>query len=209
MQPCICQNYLSKSRRSLKLLRTFAVLFRANSPMKILSIAFQNLQSLRGKHSIRFDEAPLSEASIFAIVGPTGAGKTTILDAISLSLYGKVPRYEAKQAEGKKLEDVMTRHTGEVWTEIEFEVDGVCYRSRWGRHRAGKKADGEPQAAKMELYQFSPTLELIVDGSSRVPNKIAELTGLGYSQFTRAVILSQGDFAAFLKSDKDERGELL
>lgn len=208
MQPYFCQNYLSKSHRSLKLLRTFAVLFRANSPMKILSIAFQNLQSLRGKHSIRFDEAPLSEASIFAIVGPTGAGKTTILDAISLSLYGKVPRYEAKQAEGKKLEDVMTRHTGEVWTEIEFEVSGVCYRSRWGLWRAGKKADGKPQSAKMELYQFSPTLELIIDGS-KVPNKIAELTGLGYSQFTRAVILSQGDFAAFLKSDKDERGELL
>lgn len=176
--------------------------------MKILSIAFQNLQSLRGEHKIRFDEAPLSEASIFAIVGPTGAGKTTILDAISLSLYGKIPRYEAKQAEGKKLEDVMTRHTGEVWTEIEFEVSGVCYRSRWGLWRAGKKADGKPQSAKMELYQFSPTLELIIDGS-KVPNKIAELTGLGYSQFTRAVILSQGDFAAFLKSDKDERGELL
>lgn len=78
--------------------------------MKIISIKFLNLNSLKGEHEIRFDQPPFTESGLFAITGPTGAGKTTLLDAITLGLYGEVHRHERGNAS-----DIMTRHTGEFF----------------------------------------------------------------------------------------------
>ena len=61
-------------------------------PMKLLKIAFKNINSLRGEHKIDFTKEPFLQNSLFAITGPTGSGKTTILDVISLALWNQVPR---------------------------------------------------------------------------------------------------------------------
>jgi exonuclease SbcC len=171
--------------------------------MKILSIHFLNLNSLRGKHLIRFDESPLNESGLFAITGPTGAGKTTILDAITLALYGEVHRHDKGDPN-----DIMTRHTGESFAEIEFEVNDTAYRCKWSNHRAGRKSDGAIQGAKMELSFLNGDI-ICAHPLSAVKKKIVEITSLDFSQFLRSVMLSQGDFTRFLKASENERSELL
>ncbi|OKL40158.1 AAA family ATPase [Pontibacter flavimaris] len=171
--------------------------------MKILSVRFQNLNSLKGEHEIRFDQSPLAEAGLFAITGPTGAGKTTILDAITVGLYGLVHRH----SNDKPLE-LMTRHTAECFSEVEFEANGKRYRSKWHLRRSRGKVEGNIQPVHMELYAFEED-ELFDLKPSEVPGKVAELCGLDYSQFLRSVMLSQGDFARFLKASPNERSSLL
>ncbi len=171
--------------------------------MKILSVKFYNLNSLKGEHEIRFDESPFNESGLFAVTGPTGAGKTTILDAITVSLYGKVPRHENDNPIG-----LMTRHTGESYAETEFEVKGEQYRSKWHIRRARGKQEGKLQPTKMELTDLKSG-SIIEDKINGVKAKIAEITGLDYNRFMRSVMLSQGDFAAFLKAKESERGDLL
>ncbi|MFZ1380776.1 MAG: AAA family ATPase, partial [Saprospiraceae bacterium] len=61
--------------------------------MKILRLRFKNIHSLKGEHLIDFTVAPLRDAGLFAITGPTGAGKSTILDVITLALFNKIPRF--------------------------------------------------------------------------------------------------------------------
>ncbi|MFT2008025.1 AAA family ATPase [Pontibacter sp. 13R65] len=171
--------------------------------MKILAVRFQNLNSLKGQHEIRFDQAPLAEAGLFAITGPTGAGKTTILDAITVGLYGLVHRH----SNDKPLE-LMTRHTAESSSEVEFEANGRRYRSKWQIRRSRGKADGNMQAVHMEVCDLADEKAFDLK-PSQVPDKVAELCGLDYSQFLRSVMLSQGDFARFLKANPNERSSLL
>ena len=171
--------------------------------MKILAVRFQNLNSLKGEHEIRFDESPLAEAGLFAITGPTGAGKTTILDAITVGLYGRVHRHN----EDKPLE-LMTRHTAESTSEVEFEASGRHYRSKWQIRRSRGKLDGKIQAVHMEICDLEDEKPFDLK-PSQVPDKVAELCGLDYSQFLRSVMLSQGDFARFLKATQSERSNLL
>ncbi|MBB6612478.1 AAA family ATPase [Pontibacter sp. Tf4] len=171
--------------------------------MKILSVRFQNLNSLRGEHEIRFDQSPLAEAGLFAITGPTGAGKTTLLDAITVGLYGVTHRHGTLT-----IGELMTRHTGESFAEVVFEANGKSYRSKWALHRARRKPEGELQPVSMELAN-AETNELIETGKSKVPDKVVEISGLDAKQFLRSVMLSQGDFAVFLKSSAKERSILL
>ncbi|GGG36138.1 AAA family ATPase [Hymenobacter glacieicola] len=178
--------------------------------MKILRVRFYNLNSLRGEHTVDFSQTPLSDAGLFAITGPTGAGKTTILDAITLALYGQVPRHETSGPE-----HVMSHGTGESWAEVEFEVNGQQYRSKWGQHRARKRPEGPLQDPRMELSERKvaeggeETWPFLETYKSRVPGRIADLSGLEYKQFLRSVLLAQGDFTRFLKAPAGERAQLL
>ncbi len=171
--------------------------------MKILAVRFQNLNSLKGEHEIRFDQSPLADAGLFAITGPTGAGKTTILDAITVGLYGLVHRH----SNNKPLE-LMTRHTADSYAEVEFEADGKVYRSKWQIRRSRGKVEGKIQAVHMDLFDCKENSFFDLK-PSQVPEKVAEICGLDYSQFLRSVMLSQGDFARFLKADPNERSSLL
>lgn len=171
--------------------------------MKIISIKFLNLNSLKGTHEIRFDEAPFTESGLFAITGPTGAGKTTILDAITVALYGRVHRHS------KDVFEIMTRHTAESYAEVEFEVKDKSYRAKWSIRRSRGKADGQLQTAKMELADALTGVIIIEHPLQEVKDEIVRICGLDYSQFLRSVMLSQGDFTRFLKADENERSELL
>ncbi|SIR12792.1 SbcC/MukB-like Walker B domain-containing protein [Pontibacter lucknowensis] len=171
--------------------------------MKILAVRFLNLNSLKGEHVIRFDQSPLADAGLFAITGPTGAGKTTILDAITVGLYGLAHRHS-----NERPLELMTRHTAECYSEVEFEAAGKIYRSKWHLRRSRGKADGKIQPVHMELYDFDKD-ELLDLKPSEVPAMVADICGLDYSQFLRSVMLSQGDFARFLKANPNERSSLL
>ena len=116
--------------------------------MKILSLRFKNINSLKDEWKIDFTASPFAENGLFAIIGPTGSGKTTILDAICLALYHRTPRLAVIS---KSTNELMTRGTSECLAEVEFEVKGVGYRAFWSQRRARDNADGNLQDAQVEL----------------------------------------------------------
>ncbi len=177
--------------------------------MKIIAVSFLNLNALKGRHELSFQEGVIGQNGLFLISGETGAGKTTILDAICVALYARTPRF----GENKQPEEMMTHHTGECWSEVVFEADGVFYRSKWSLYRARKKANGKLQAVKMEIAKLAhakdPEGEILEAYASKVPKVVEEVTGLDFQRFKRSILLAQGDFAAFLKAGKKDRAAIL
>ncbi|GAB2612270.1 AAA family ATPase [Novilysobacter erysipheiresistens] len=171
--------------------------------MKILSIRLKNLNSLRGENYINFRD-PVFSGGLFAITGSTGAGKSTILDAITLALFHRTPRLGLISAANNEL---MSRHTAECMAEIEFECRGETYRARWSQRRARNKVDGTLQQPQVELAKADGTI--LTTSVNEKKDKTEDLTGLNYEQFTRSVLLAQGDFANFLKAPEKERASLL
>ncbi len=176
--------------------------------MKINGLRLMNINSLKGEQQpIDFSvNSKLGQAGIFVITGPTGAGKTTILDAICVALYGKTPRLE----QGENVKNLMTKHTAECYAEVDFEVNGGQYRSRWSLWKARKKISGDFRPAKMELVKINGSSEeIIAEKVSEVQSRIVNITGLDFNRFTRSMLLAQGNFSAFIMAKANERAELL
>lgn len=190
--------------------------------MKILGIRIKNLASLEGITEIDFTQEPLSSAGIFAITGPTGAGKSTILDALCLALYSKTPRYLQAKESGIEITDaqgsaisqgdvrgILRDGTGEGFAEVDFAgVDGQRYRATWRVRRARDKAEGSLQQYSIGLKNIDTNTD-IPGRKNEVLETIERLVGLNFEQFTRSVLLAQGDFTAFLKAAKEEKSSLL
>lgn len=172
--------------------------------MRIEKVTFKNLNSLAGTWSIDFTNERYREDGIFAIIGPTGAGKSTVLDAICLALYGQTPRLATIS---KSSNEIMTRQTGDCFAEVVFSTGKGRYRSHWSQRRARNKPEGALQPAKQELVNLD-TNEM-VNLKKGIADKINELTGLDFKRFTRSMLLAQGDFAAFLKASSDDRAVIL
>lgn len=177
--------------------------------MRILKLRFQNLNSLQGEWEIDFRHAAYADEGIFAITGSTGAGKSTILDAICLALYGATPRLgEITQSKN----DLMSRHTGECLSEVIFATKSGSYRCTWLQKRARKNPEGNLQSPTHEIAPFTddtadlPPLETQTRKTRKL---VAEFTGMDFDRFTRAMLLAQGSFAAFLQANSDERSNLL
>lgn len=189
--------------------------------MKIQAIRIQNLASLDGNTEIDFTQEPLCSAGIFAITGPTGAGKSTILDALCLALYARTPRYRLAE-NGIDITDVtgstikqddvrgiLRDSTSGGFAEADFEgVDGQYYRATWRVRRARNKAEGNLQPYEMSLKNLTTNQDVPGKKTELLP-EIERLVGLNFEQFIRSVLLAQGDFTAFLKAGKDEKSSLL
>ncbi|MUK69727.1 AAA family ATPase [Aliivibrio fischeri] len=173
--------------------------------MRILSLSFSNLNSLKGEWKIDFSASPFAENGLFAITGPTGAGKTTILDAICLALYHKTPRLGGISTSSN---EIMTRGTAECSAEVEFEVKGKAYRAFWSQRRSRGKVDGNLQAATVELAEVDSE-KVLATQVKKKDELINTITGLDFSRFTKSMMLSQGQFAAFLNADANDRAGLL
>lgn len=169
--------------------------------MKILSVRLKNLNALKGEWKIDFTQKPFDSSALFAIVGATGAGKTTLLDAICLALYHETPRLQVS----KDNNQLMTHHTQDCLAEVEFSVNGSVYRAFWAQRKAAKTQ--RLQTPSVELADSSGKIL-----ASKVTDKkriIEELTGLDFNRFTKSMLLSQGQFAAFLNASGSERAGLL
>ena len=190
--------------------------------MKILAIRIKNLASLEGITEINFTKPPLNAAGIFAITGATGAGKSTILDALCLALYGKTPRYLQAKEQGIEVRDgktgfinqgdcrgILRDGTGEGYAEVDFKgVDGNAYTATWRVRRARDKADGLMQGDSLELKNLHSGVHF-PGRKKEIADDTERLIGLNFEQFTRSVLLAQGDFTAFLKAAKDDKSSLL
>ena len=190
--------------------------------MKILAIRGKNLASLSSEFVVDFQSEPLASAGLFAITGPTGSGKSTLLDALCLALYEKTPRLMGVSRSGDipdvgdngisagDVRTILRRNAAEGFAEVDFVGgDGVTYRSRWTVRRARSKADGKMQNTEVSLIRVNDGQVLGDHRKTETLRLIEAFIGLSFEQFTRAVLLAQNDFSAFLKASDDDRAELL
>lgn len=195
--------------------------------MEFRKLTIHNLASIEDA-VIDFEHGPLSEDTRFLICGPTGSGKTTILDAICLALYGTTPRLNIKKVEGyideyenfklsKDREDIkiddtrmlMRRGSLNAYVEIIFtDKDDRALKAIWQCNRAHNKIDGNIKDPEWLLFDFETDV-ILCDKKSTTLKEIAERIGLSFEQFCRTTMLAQGDFTKFLKSDEGEKSQIL
>jgi len=187
--------------------------------VKLHRIEVTNLNSLYDDHAVDLDEA-LGGADLFLIQGPTGSGKSTLMDAVSLALFATTPRLSALRNEMAIADQVMSRGTGETRASVEFskfEADRsrrVRYRATWAARRARRRPEGNVQPTERSLERQEPdgAWTLLVSDHR---NKVVEpcfhevLEGFTPHDFQRSMLLAQGRFDAMLHAAPDERAAIL
>ncbi len=182
--------------------------------MKILKVEFENINSLAGRWCIDFqDESYKAAHNIFVICGPTGAGKTTILDAITLAIFGRTPR----QIKINKSEnEIMTRETTSCFARVTYECETGTYVTEWHQRysRATKSKAGQRQNPDYKISRIENDSNLItISEGKQVSNALEQensrIIKLDYTQFCRSIMLAQGEFNKFLVSSNSERAAIL
>ena len=173
--------------------------------MRILNLQIYNLNSLYGKWSIDFTDPEYLTNGIFALTGPTGAGKSTILDAICLALYGQTPRLSKVT---KATNEIMSRQVGECYAKVVFESKKGRFRCHWEQHKANKKASGNLQEPEQWIVD-DITNKVLKEKKTEIKDVIVEKTGLDFDRFTRSVLLAQGGFDSFLKAKTEDKSKIL
>jgi len=188
--------------------------------MKILAIRGKNLASLAGKFEIDFQHEPFATTGLFAIYGPTGSGKSTVLDALCVALFGETPRLSSAPNPKKQVFDqdditpqdprnLLRRGCGEGYAMVDFTgKDGIAYRAKWSVRRAHDKATGKLQTATLSLINLD-NFQSFVGKNDEVKARIRDRLGLEFEQFRRSVLLAQNEFSVFLRADDNKRAELL
>ena len=183
--------------------------------MKIISLTIKNLASIQGTYHIDFEEGALGSCGLFCITGTTGSGKSTILDAISLALYGKTPRYLSALAtaqwqvelDPKDPRNMLHRGESECLSEVLFLAsNGYRYKSSWFCELSKK---GKYKSPISRLEALEEDIDDIEVKSNRFENITKEKIGLSYDQFSRTVLLAQNQFSSFLKAKESDKSTLL
>lgn len=173
--------------------------------MKILEVRFKNINSLAGEWIIDFRHPDYLSNPLFAITGETGSGKTTILDAICFALYAKTPR----QASLGNKNELMTRGTAECFAQVTFSTKDGEYTSRVSQNTARNVVDAKLQNMQYSFIDDKAQIDLVNNKKKVFDAMVEEKTGLKYDQFSKAVLLAQGSFGAFMKGKASERAEIL
>ncbi|MCL6589480.1 MAG: AAA family ATPase [Firmicutes bacterium] len=173
--------------------------------MKPLKLTLEGLHSFKEKQEIDFNQ--LTETGLFGIFGPTGSGKSSILDAITLSLYGAVKRATLNtqgilNSQKDKLEVSFTFAIG-------LEPNRKTYRVERSFRRNKDRRDSVTAKVCRLLTIEGGAETILTEGQSEVNRKITEIIGLNMDDFTRSVVLPQGEFAQFLKLKDSERDQML
>lgn len=173
--------------------------------MQIRRIKLRNLHSIRSEVEIDFMASPLADTGLFAITGDTGAGKTTILDAITLAMYGKVCR-------NSRPEEALSHGAEEGFAECDFEANNRLIRCQWRCWVPRSKKASPPKTERTVAEWSEGKQEFLIVAERKikeVDSFVEEVSGLDFVRFTRSALLAQGEFAAFLKAVPKERSELL
>lgn len=185
--------------------------------MKLRKLEIENIASFEHE-VIDFAGSPLEGTDLFLINGETGSGKSTILDAICLALYGDTPRLHNSESQAEKRDmpegvsyndarRLLRLNTGRGFVRLTFDAEGEEWQAEWGVRRARDKASGALQAKSWTLTNLSTKVNITRD--DEIKQTIVKLIGLDFTQFCRTTMLSQGEFAAFLKSKPDEKAQIL
>ena len=132
---------------------------------------------------------------LFAITGPTGAGKSSLLDAMTWALYGEVPRV------GRATRQLITHGARSMAVQLDFSVRG-------DRYRVSRQAPGN-LGARLERQRDDEAWEPVADRARDVTRRVEELLGLDFATFTKTVLLPQGAFDTFLRGDESQRRDIL
>ena len=169
--------------------------------MRIIKLNLKNINSLKEENSIDFEK--YFSDSLFLITGPTGAGKSTIFDAICVALYNKTPRL-------KNTQEILTKKTTDGYIELFYEIDNKIYKNKWSIKRSKNKIDGTLQAPKMEIsIKQGEKFEILSSKLTEVIQKTIEIVKLNFEQFSKSILLAQGDFNAFLTAKSKDKAEIL
>ncbi|MGF7488836.1 exonuclease subunit SbcC [Bacillus velezensis] len=169
--------------------------------MKPILLTIKGLHSFREEQTIDF--AGLSGAGVFGIFGPTGSGKSSILDAMTLALYGKVER-AANNTHG-----ILNHAEDQLAVSFTFALQSG-HRVSYKVERAFKRTDEtKVKTALCRLIEIKDEQTVLADKANEVNKKVEELLGLTIDDFTRAVVLPQGKFAEFLSLKGAERRHML
>jgi len=176
--------------------------------MKILKIELQNINSLKSDTPIviDFENEQFRDVGLYAITGSTGAGKTTILDAITIALYHNVPRFNGTKG---TLLDVVSHGAADAFSRVTFKNDKTVYEVFWGIRIADKKGKTYKNPKEEVSLKNLTTDTILATQKRNLITEVVKVTQLDYNQFLRSVMLAQGEFASFLTAKGPEKGKLL
>lgn len=163
--------------------------------MRPLSLRLEGFTCYRQPTDINFDGLDL-----FAITGPTGSGKSSIVDGISYALYGRVPRL------GREVKSLISLGNERLQADFQFAVNGDRYRI--------VRSTGHKGAPHVQLFHYDESdtddhWRGVEDRSAAVADRVRDLLGLDYEGFIRSVLLPQGQFHLFLAGEPDQRRKVL
>lgn len=171
--------------------------------MKPIVLKLSGLQSYREQQEIDF--TALCETGLFGIFGPTGSGKSTVLDAITLALYGKVERAQ------NGTQGILNHSEDAVFVSFSFELLSDVGTHQYRVERRFKRTGEHTVSNSMSRF-----IECLADGDRVIADKLGDVTrcveeyiGLKMDDFTRAVVLPQGKFAEFLSLKGSDRRQML
>lgn len=173
--------------------------------MFVEKIEFENLASLRGCWSIDFT-VPEYENGIFAITGSNGAGKSTIMDAICLALYGKTPR---QKSFGTSANEIMTKGTLTCSSRVTFRTSRGRFTAVWSQKKTSRKNAQNPFRSVEREFWSETDSTVCARKSTEVEDLVQTFLGLTFEQFTQSAMLAQFQFEKFLTSSTESRTRIL
>ncbi len=179
--------------------------------MRPLRLLLDGFGSYRTETDIDF-----TDVDFFALVGPTGSGKSTVIDALCFALYGTVPRWDNE----KEVRNALAPSANACRVSLIFELAGERYVAVRSLQR-DKNGKVTTKAARLERLDASipsdaplaeileASAEQLAEGPDNVKGKVQDLLGLSYEHFTQSVLLPQGGFSEFLRATPANRQRLL
>ena len=148
-------------------------------------------------------EIDFNGIDFFALVGPTGSGKSTVIDAICFALYGSVPRYNNESL----VAPIISTGNSEARVSLTFSAGGSTYVATRVARRTPKGAT--TREARLERHEEDGTVVTLAASANDMTAAVQSLLGLSFAHFTRCVVLPQGEFAKFLHDKPSDRQEVL
>ncbi len=172
--------------------------------MRPVRLELEGFSTFRDRVELDFDGLEL-----VAFTGATGAGKSTLIDAITFALYGSVARYDNTN----RVAPVIHQLSTEARVRLDFESGGrryIAVRVVRRRSSRGREADGATtKEARLERVEADGSTTVLAGEVRELNGAVEDLLGLDFAQFTRTIVLPQGEFAAFLRDDQANRDKLL
>ena len=172
--------------------------------MRPLRLSIEGFTSFRAPTTVDFDGT-----DYFALVGPTGAGKSSVIDAIAFALYGCVPRYDDRRL----VAPVISQGRVEARVGLDFVAGGAAYRAARVVRASARGKGATTKEARLERLASeapdAPVEEVLAGDADAMTDAVVRLLGLSFDHFTKCVVLPQGEFARFLLDKPAARQDLL